>query len=315
MIEKLEIENYRGIAHGEISGLAPLTILVGPNSSGKSSVLEALFVGGGPHTEPLARIALRRGFIGDATIAALLPTGTATIVVTEGGNPFRLDIEKRGPQNMIGTVAAGQFQVTLLGPKQWGGGGTGSTRAVTFVEVEKADIDPEELDKAVSQADLRGERPLLIKLLEPLLPGIKDLRILRPGDRYNAYVVDDSTSPWPAIVAGDGIKRLLFLAARLAADKSGIVLVEEPETYLHFSALQQIARLFWQTVTAAPAKQIVATTHSLELLDALFGFEGADLTKAALFRLSLRGGKLKAVRVAGEKVRELRAEIGEDLRR
>jgi hypothetical protein len=194
-------------------------------------------------------------------------------------------------------------------------GSTGGQPPPTLIEIEKADVDPQMLDQAVSRADLQGERGALIDLLRPLLPGIRDLRILQPANQYALHIEDDSLAPWPAVTAGDGIKKLLVLAARIAADNSGLILVEEPETYLHVGALQQVAKLFWQAVFAQKPKQIVAATHSLELIDALFGYEAADLSKAALFRLSLRKGELKAVRVPGEKVRELRSEIGEDLRR
>src|SRR5437016_9270450 len=87
MIEKLEIENYRGIAHGEISGLAPLTILVGPNSSGKSTILEALLLAASPgSSDALARAAMHRGWVGAATTGAMLPKQTAKFRVTAAGN-------------------------------------------------------------------------------------------------------------------------------------------------------------------------------------------------------------------------------------
>ena len=43
MITKLSIKNFRGIERGELE-LAPLTILLGGNNSGKSTILEALFL-------------------------------------------------------------------------------------------------------------------------------------------------------------------------------------------------------------------------------------------------------------------------------
>src|SRR5262245_57936630 len=42
MITSIEIEGLRGIQQGKIEGLAPLTLIVGPNGSGKTAVLEAL---------------------------------------------------------------------------------------------------------------------------------------------------------------------------------------------------------------------------------------------------------------------------------
>lgn len=44
MITGIEVRGLRGIREGKIEGLAPLTLLVGPNGCGKSTVLEALGV-------------------------------------------------------------------------------------------------------------------------------------------------------------------------------------------------------------------------------------------------------------------------------
>src|SRR5580704_18693644 len=41
MITSLDIQNLRGIRQGKLDGLRPLTILLGPNGCGKSTVLEA----------------------------------------------------------------------------------------------------------------------------------------------------------------------------------------------------------------------------------------------------------------------------------
>jgi predicted ATPase len=316
MITGLEISNYRGITHGELIDLAPLSLLVGPNSSGKTSVLEAIVLAAGPNMESVARIIVRRGWIGDATVAGLLPSESATLRIIENGSVNQITLTKMGS---VGVEVKGpqgiHFQVSVSSPAGgWGGGGTPSARAVTSVEVDRADVDPTVLDRAISRADLRGERPALIELVRPLLPGLKDLRILQPGSVYALHVEDDSRAPWPAAMAGDGLKKLLILAAKIAADSSGIIVVEEPETYLHVGALSQVAKLFWQAVLDQK-KQIIAATHSLEFIDALFAHPGADIANAALFRLSLRQGRLKVVRVAGEKVRELRADIGEDLRK
>ena len=50
MIEKLKLTNFRGIKEGEIE-LAPVTILLGANNSGKSTILEALFLAPNPFRE------------------------------------------------------------------------------------------------------------------------------------------------------------------------------------------------------------------------------------------------------------------------
>ena len=52
MIKRVGLENFRGIRKGELE-LAPITILLGANNSGKTTVLEALLLAHGPaHRQP-----------------------------------------------------------------------------------------------------------------------------------------------------------------------------------------------------------------------------------------------------------------------
>jgi AAA15 family ATPase/GTPase len=39
MIKSMTIESFRGVEHGKVDGLAPISILVGPNNCGTSLVL------------------------------------------------------------------------------------------------------------------------------------------------------------------------------------------------------------------------------------------------------------------------------------
>lgn len=47
MIEKITLTNFRGIRNGEME-LSPITILLGPNNSAKSTILEAIFLAPNP---------------------------------------------------------------------------------------------------------------------------------------------------------------------------------------------------------------------------------------------------------------------------
>jgi hypothetical protein len=134
--------------------------------------------------ESVAHNILRRGWIGDATIAGMLPRNAAEIRVIEDGSTYPvlltkqgMGVDVQGPQNV-------RFQVVINDPgSRVQGGGHTSPRTVTFVEVDRADVDPAVLDGAISRADLRGERRAPIELMRPLLPGLRDLRILQPEVR------------------------------------------------------------------------------------------------------------------------------------
>lgn len=49
MLESLYVENYRGLRSFELDDLAPITLIGGRNGSGKTSVLEAIFLALGSH--------------------------------------------------------------------------------------------------------------------------------------------------------------------------------------------------------------------------------------------------------------------------
>ena len=60
MISSIEISRFRGIREGKLDGLAPLTVLVGPNGCGKSTVLDALLIGGSRETGKSSGRAVQR---------------------------------------------------------------------------------------------------------------------------------------------------------------------------------------------------------------------------------------------------------------
>ena len=43
MIESIHIKNFRGIQDGKIDRFSKINLLVGPNNSGKSAVLETIY--------------------------------------------------------------------------------------------------------------------------------------------------------------------------------------------------------------------------------------------------------------------------------
>lgn len=116
----------------------------------------------------------------------------------------------------------------------------------------------------------------------------------------------------PANLAGDGVPAMLTLAFRLAEARSGsLFLIEEPETCLHPAAIQQVAAAL--AVAARRGAQVVLTTHSLELIDALVAVPDLG-DQLSLQVLRLRQGTLKVVRWTGEEIRLARTTIEQDLR-
>ncbi|MFL5349815.1 MAG: AAA family ATPase [Hyalangium sp.] len=328
MIQRLVIEGFRGIEQGELEDLPPLTVFVGPNNSGKSTVLESLLLASpGASGENIKEIVERRGEIGRMSVEAMIPRGAASLrlVADSLDRKVKFTIDEEG--KLVGHATPGNdplvYSLDDSGGKGWSGRAKEGATA-HLIDVGRGVANPSQLEELFSWAELAGRREWLISLLRPLLPGLKDIRILVPRKRPTVFIEDDS-GRWPLTMAGDGFKRLFVLATRIAAANARFTLIEEPETFLHVGAFSQVARLIWDAMkpqTAGSNEQwplephIFITTHSLEYLDAQFlNATDEQLARAALVRLSLRQGKLKAVRIEGAKVKELRTEIGEDLRR
>ena len=321
-ITQLEIDGLRGVAHGELSRLAPLTVIVGPNSSGKTTVLESLQLADrGSSPDTLRAIMDRRGRLGHLSLTTLVPGASSTLTVTGAPGSARKHVLKLRERRFEATIdgdAKPLWSATFENGGLNTGQGNSTPPAVQLIESGQPQADFSNFEALFTAIDLAGRRDWLIELMRPLLPGLKDLRILVPDNRATVFV-EDRVGRWPLAVAGDGFKRLFVMAARLMEADVPLTLLEEPETYLHVGALKQVSKLFWQATKPTPdglGRQLIITTHSLEYLDAQFLDATEDeLARAAVVRLSLADGQLTSVTIPGPTVRELRAEIGEDLRR
>lgn len=83
---------------------------------------------------------------------------------------------------------------------------------------------------------------------------------------------------------GDGTARLFSLACNIISARHGILLVDEIDTGLHFSAIAKM----WRFLSHAARRldlQVFATTHSKDCLAGLAQFCAAEPTMAPSFRL------------------------------
>ena len=89
------------------------------------------------------------------------------------------------------------------------------------------------------------------------------------GARPAIYLNHRRLGPAPLSVFGDGLRRVVLLAGAIPTLKDGgILFIDEFDTGIHVSALKRVAA--WLMTSARDlGVQIVATTHSLEAIDAI----------------------------------------------
>ncbi|TAE60453.1 MAG: recombination protein F [Nostocales cyanobacterium] len=166
-----------------------------------------------------------------------------------------------------------------------------------------------------SDARFKNFKVDVLKLLQNIDNNILDIEILLPPQStstFNIYIQHQKLGLAPVSSFGDGIRRLLHIALKLASVKGGILLIDELESTIHTEALQN--SFHWLVKWCQEMDvQLFATTHSLEAVDALLEVTESD-SDLVLYRLEPKEEKTRVVRHDGHRLRRLRQELGEEVR-
>jgi hypothetical protein len=170
--------------------------------------------------------------------------------------------------------------------------------------------------RLLSEASFRNFKADVISLLQQVDPQIVDLEILVPQDsltsRPNAYIQHEKFGLAPLSTFGDGIRRLLHIALKLASVRGGILLIDELEVTIHTEALQDFFKWLVRWCKQLDV-QLFATTHSLEAVDALLDVTESE-SDLVLHRLEPKETHTRVVRHDWNRLKLLREELGQEVR-
>jgi AAA15 family ATPase/GTPase len=121
-------------------------------------------------------------------------------------------------------------------------------------------LKPEEeiITKALQTIDPEIERIASVAVSRARYSGRTGFKIRRSG----------TTQPVPIGSMGDGIWRMLGLSLAAACTKDGVLLVDEIDTGLHYSAMSKMWKMIWETAKQSNV-QVFATTHSRDCWESL----------------------------------------------
>ena len=134
--------------------------------------------------------------------------------------------------------------------------------------VTSASLTQETMIELFDQVVLTPEENLVTEALQTIEPSIT--RIASVGsERYrytesrNGFVIRlaNENQRIPIGSMGDGIWRILGLTLAIVNARNGVLLVDEIDTGLHFSAMSDMWKLIWETAKRLNV-QVFATTHS-----------------------------------------------------
>lgn len=347
MITAVTLDHFRGVATGELADLTGITVLVGTNGTGKSTVLDGLLLAGGASPgDALGRIVRRRSealngasWLGYRGWRGHSRPAVATIARDDGSRrsaTCRLEqevspgLEKRlrrrlssSPFTELSCVVddgtGSLCEHTAFGSDnqyKFAQSGTSTLPrgpSVWLIEPQPGGTHAP-LSLVYSRAALEGQAYLeqAKAWVTELVPGLKDIQNLTPQGTNVVFLIFDDHSI-PVGVAGDGVQALVRIAFELAGSAGDTVLIEEPEAHQHPRALYYTA----QAIAAAQRKQIqvILSTHSLELIDQLIlAMHDDELPCLSVRVLRLDQGELLSIKYSGSEVRSLRDAIGKDFR-
>lgn len=259
-LRSLSIEHYRGFYNQRDFSFAEpnnqngsgLTLFVGPNNSGKSSILNAIRLVLSPrqvdlehrHPDQALRIAIANG---DGEERAVSNPDLGANLVASGdnfrptANDFRIVPSRRSwtPYTGQQTIATQQYWELELGRSS-------------------GEIDNYLVSRVASMPLV--ERSKFDALLQELLPQLNSWKIeLSRGQTYIQYETDGGARH-AADLFGDGMSSLFRIALALFDSKPNtVVAIDEPELSLHPQAQKTVALVLSRF---SKDRQIVVTTHS-----------------------------------------------------
>jgi len=299
MIERIELRDFKSHVDTVVD-FGRLTLLVGPNSSGKSSVLEAIEI-----------ICQRHDF---------LEGHHAGDLVRNGRTHFSIHLHVSDPKSRAKLprpflVLSWNKDGNLIDPRK--AGNQRIKRGLTkFLEATHLKLNPQDLaapsySKDIPPrmnrfgaglspviANLRAAEPerfqSLMILVKSVLPFVNDIRV-KPAKVLVAtqtrISIDDRTVPLdrseerigheivldvegardlPARVISDGTMLTIGLLTFLVSSSSpNVILVDDIEQGLHPKAQRELVGVLKRLLDERPELQIVATTHSPYVVDEL----------------------------------------------
>jgi AAA15 family ATPase/GTPase len=297
MISSLKIENFRCFQSFELHDLGRLNLLVGTNNSGKTSILEALnLLTSHGNPSALQDVMLYRGedissdeldirhlFYGHeikfGSHFSIQSSPGGIVNVNIGGSQeiglFKIDWSGYEGENESLSRAHPTAKTIQLSPKdglplfEFKNPHRESNNSKTRNQfVPSSSFGNQQMIEMFEKVVLTPEEELLVQALQNIDPSIERIASIgsdSSGRRFSrgglVVRLAGEKQRIPIGNLGDGIWRMLGLALAIVNARDGVLLVDEIDTGLHFSAMSKMWKLIWETAKRLNV-QVFATTHN-----------------------------------------------------
>ena len=161
-----------------------------------------------------------------------------------------------------------------------------------------------------------SEKDKIINLLKMFDSNILDFNILPTANKNNqmtTYINHEKYGLMPLFSFGDGVKKVFTLAAAVVSAKQGILLIDEIETAIHKNMINEVFKWFVEACREFEV-QLICTTHSLEAIDGMIIGVGNETDSLSCFRIEIYDNKVYGTKFSGNKLKDIRTLLGQDVR-
>lgn len=340
MISSFEIERYRCFSRASAKELSRLNIIVGQSGTGKTALLEALFLCGGGNPQHYFSLLNWRGVIGQQFQLETYSYDQFFREMfykfqTKNGISLRIEDSLRGAWSLnIGPALTDQKQLVSPGTMDTiaytpitftskSGSGRKNEATLTMESGElKFPPSPEPYSITLlnnvtmaqpaqgavrfSQIVQDAKEETIIRSLNELYPDIDDVRLNVYGGGNILLASVKGLGKLPMSSVSGGINKYLTILINIGHQRRHVVLIDEIENGLYYRDLTGA----WKGIAAACREadcQVFVTTHSLECLRALLPLldeQSEDFTLLRTEKLNKEDKEIVLVQFPGRELKD-----------
>lgn len=332
MLTKIHIKKFKGFQDTEITSVRKVNLILGGQNVGKTSLLEAVFLGGsdiGKYQQLPSLFRVAEGRDVQRYLQSVL-----------GKTSHRIDLydaERRVLRtgvNDFSTVKKfhdiSEFKVDGISLKRSVSGPNVRSQqelvleALTNSNIVKTAEEPHEAMNEISffnplavsvhlpnqlsavqlfdHVVLSRKKRQLLEMLRQIEPRLEDMHSLSPDGEQRIYAeLGDVNDALPLPQLGHGFSRLVYLYCSLLITDAKLALIDEVENGIHYTSLPTLFKGI-QDIAAKHTVQTLMTTHSWDCIQAAYKtFANAGALKDfQLIRLERDGDNVNAVVINDE---------------
>ena len=335
----LKIHHFKSIEDLELKDLSNINIIVGDNNSGKTSLLEAISILGNENSlkSILNNVSKKSSaypsnfelFLGifpreqnkNKSIKIKSTIKGLTREININGNIVRnIDINKETDNTFLGNINV-KLEDEIVIDKNISIEEDKDIKYINEYDIIKIvyitpyDYYRNDLIENTLENLEDKDKENIISLLKIFDLDIVDFKIVKKLNIGTSMIYIDHNvyGTVPLFSFGDSIKNIFTLSVAIMSAKGGILLVDEIESAIHKNHINKMLDKIIKLCNEYKI-QLICTTHSLEAIDSIILSLENKMDSLSCFRIELYDNKTYYTKFSGDKLKDIRNLLGQDVR-